>query len=52
MELAIAAVQGQPNVTDMPMDDIDPSPGALNLHIEEHAEPCRRCGRPTKEGCP
>jgi hypothetical protein len=46
VEMAIAALDGQPNAMDMPMTEFDPSPGALDLPAQEHRQVCVRCGRP------
>jgi hypothetical protein len=46
VDLAIAAIEGQPNVMDMPMVGFDPSPGALDLPAQERRQVCVRCGRP------
>jgi hypothetical protein len=52
VDLAIAAVEGQPNAMDMPMAGFDPSPGALDLPDKEHRQVCSRCGRPAVDRCP
>jgi hypothetical protein len=52
VDLAIAAVEGQPNAMDMPMAGFDPSPASLDLPEKEHREMCSRCGRPAVERCP
>ena len=51
VSLAIAAVEGQPNVMDMPMAGFDPSPGALDLPLKDQAVRCSRCGRPAVGRC-
>jgi hypothetical protein len=51
VDLAIAAIEGQPNAMDMPMAGIDPSPGALDLPVREQPERCSRCGRPAVDRC-
>jgi hypothetical protein len=52
VDLAVAAVQGNPSVMDLPMAGFDPSPGALDLAENEVRERCSRCGRPAEDRCP
>jgi hypothetical protein len=50
--LAVAAVEGNPSVMDMPMTGFNHSPGALDLPDNEHRQVCSRCGRPAVDRCP
>ena len=52
VDLAIAAVEGNPNPLDVEMD-IDPDPTTLGLPEEEYQEACSnpRCSRPAVGTC-
>jgi hypothetical protein len=50
VEMAVAAVENNRRVTDMPVAGVDPAPGALDL--PEVEQPCSRCGRPAVGRCP
>jgi hypothetical protein len=52
LDLAVSAVEGQPNVMDLPISGFDPSPGELDLLENEHGEMCSRCKRPAVDRCP
>jgi hypothetical protein len=48
--LAVAAVEHDGSVMDLPIEGFDPSPTALDL--DEMEQPCSRCGRPAEDMCP
>lgn len=50
LELAVAAVENDGSVMDLPVEGFDPSPTALDL--PEMEQPCSRCGRPAVDPCP
>jgi hypothetical protein len=50
LELAVAAVEHDGSVLDLPAEGFDPSPGALDL--PEMEQPCPRCARPAVDTCP
>jgi hypothetical protein len=53
MELAIAALDGNPNPVDMDMTGIDPAPTSLDLDEGEKSEMCSTppCSRPAVDEC-
>jgi hypothetical protein len=52
VDLAIAALDGNPNPLDADMSEVDPDPTGLDLPYEEHRETCSRCDRPAVDQCP
>jgi hypothetical protein len=52
VDLAIAALDGNPNPLDMDMSEVDPDPTSLDLPYEEHGETCSLCSRPAVDRCP
>jgi hypothetical protein len=52
VDLAIAALDGNPNPLDVDMSAVDPDPTSLDLPYEEHGETCSLCSRPAVDQCP
>ena len=50
VRMAVRAVEDDPRPLDMPVDGVDPSPGALDL--PEMEQRCSRCGGPSVDTCP
>jgi hypothetical protein len=52
VQLAVAAVENDGSVMDLPVEGFDPSPTALDLPEKEDGLPCPRCARPAVDTCP
>ena len=52
VQLAVAAVEHDGGVLDLPVEGFDPSPTALDLPEKEDGQPCSRCSRPAVDTCP
>jgi len=51
VDIAVAALDGNPNPLDMPMEGIDPSPTSLDMLEGERQEMCSRRMRPAEDTC-
>jgi len=52
VDLAIAALDGNPNPLDQDMSEVDPAPTSLDLPYDDSQEACSRCDRPAVDACP